>query len=106
MTPTLYPSFEENTSTLHGSLYFLVLDCYSGFWQINIKEEHKDRTGFTVPLGHYEFSRLPFGLSNNPANFQRLMDLVLKNPMRTECHVYFDNVIIFYKSAEAGERVA
>jgi len=43
------PVFEETTSSLHGSKYFSVLDCYSGFWQINIKEEHKERTGFTVP---------------------------------------------------------
>jgi len=33
-----------------------------------IKEEHRERTGFTVPSGHYEFNRLPFGLSNSPSN--------------------------------------
>jgi len=38
------PEFEESTSTLFGSKYFSVLDCYSGFWQINIKEEHKERS--------------------------------------------------------------
>jgi hypothetical protein len=43
------PVFEEITSSLHDSKYFSVLDCYSRFWQINIKEEHKERTGFTVP---------------------------------------------------------
>ena len=35
------PRFDETTSTLFGSKYFTVLDCYSGFWQVNIKEEHK-----------------------------------------------------------------
>ena len=58
--------------------YFTVLDCYSGFWQVRIKEEHREHTGFTVPSGHYEFNRLPFGLSNSPSNFQRLMDVVLR----------------------------
>jgi hypothetical protein len=72
------PRFDETTSTLFGSKYFTVLDCYSCFWQVNIKEEHKERTAFTVPSGHYEFNRLPFGLSNSPSDFQRLMD-VLKN---------------------------
>jgi hypothetical protein len=67
------PIFEERTSTLHGSRYFTTLDCYSGFWQVSIKE-HRERTAFTVPGGHYEFNRLPFGLSNSPSNFQRLMD--------------------------------
>jgi len=46
---------------------------------MGIKEKHKELTGFTVSSGHYEFNRLPFGLPNSPANFQRLMDTVLKN---------------------------
>ena len=46
------PVFEETTSTIFGSRYFSVLDCYSGFWQVPIKEEHKERTGFTVQQGH------------------------------------------------------
>jgi len=49
---------------------------------MGIKEEHKELTGFTVPSGHYEFHRLPFGLSNSPANFQQLMDTVLKKTSR------------------------
>ena len=77
--------FHETISTLFGSKYFTVLDCYSGLWQVNIKEEHKERTAFTVPSGHYEFSRLPYGLSNSPSNFQRLMDVVLKNLFGAEC---------------------
>jgi hypothetical protein len=94
------PVFDEATSTLHGSKYYSVLDCYSGFWQINIKEEDKEKTGFSVPSGHYEFNRLPFGLSNSPSSFQRLMDIVLKNLVGTECFVFIDDVIIFSKSAQ------
>ena len=98
--PYPLPVFEETTSTLFGSRYFSVLDCYSGFWQVPIKEEHKERTGFTVPQGHYEFNRLPFGLSNSPSNFQRLMDIVLRNLVGTECWVFIDDVIVYSKSAE------
>jgi hypothetical protein len=36
------PAFEDTISTLFGSKYFSVLDCYSGFWQVSIKEEHKE----------------------------------------------------------------
>jgi len=72
------PIVEETTSALFGSKYFSVLDCYSGLWQVEIKEEHKKLTVFSVPSGHYEFNRLPFGLSNSPANFQRMMDTVLR----------------------------
>jgi hypothetical protein len=73
------PVLEETSASLHGSKYFSVLDCYSGFWQINIKEEHKELTAFNVPSGHYEFNKLPFGLANSLSSFQRLMDAVLKN---------------------------
>jgi hypothetical protein len=94
------PIFEETTSTLYGSKFYSVLDCYSGFWQINIKEEHKERTAFSVPSGHYEFNRLPFGLSNSPSSFQRLMDIVLKNLVGTECCVSIDDNVIYSKSAQ------
>jgi len=70
--------FEETTSTLYGSKYFSVLDCFTGFWQLGIKEEHKELTGFTLPSGHYELNRLPFGPTNNPKICQRLMDAGLK----------------------------
>jgi hypothetical protein len=93
------PVFEETVSTLYGSQYFSVLDCYSGFWQTNI-EEHKCKTGFTVPSGHYEFNRLPYGLSNSPSSFQRLMDVVLKHLKRTDCWVFIDDVILFSDTIE------
>jgi len=65
---------------------------------VPIKEQHKERTGFTVPFGHYECNRLPFGFSNSPSNFQRLMD-VLRNLIGVQCYVFIDD-IIFSKSAE------
>jgi hypothetical protein len=98
--PYPLPIFEETTSTFYGSRYFSVLDCYSGFWQMPIKEEHKELTGFSVPSGHYEFNRLPFGLSNSPANFQRLMDTVLKNLIGIECYCLVDDIVIFSNSAK------
>jgi hypothetical protein len=49
------PIFEETVSTLHGSRYFSVLDCYSGFWQLKLAEEDKLKTAFSVPSGHYQF---------------------------------------------------
>jgi hypothetical protein len=94
------PVFQETTSSLYGSKYFSVLDCHSGFWHMSIKEEHRERTGFTVPSGHYEFNRLPFGLANSPSNFQRLMDLVLKNLIVSEVWVYMDGVILFSRTAD------
>jgi len=61
-------------------------------------EEHKECTGFSVPFGHYEFNKLLFGLLNSPSSFQRLMDVVLKDLVGTECWVFIDDVIIFSRS--------
>ena len=83
--PYPLPKFEE-TSTLYGSRYF-TLDCFSRSHQVSIKEEDREKTGFTVPFGHYEFNRLPFGLNNSLSNFQGLMDVVLKNLTGVQCWV-------------------
>ena len=98
--PYPLPVFEETTSSLFGSKYFSVPDCYSGFWQVAIKEDHKYRTGFTVHFGRYEFNKLLFGLSNSPTNFQRLMGVFLKKLVGPECFVFLDDIIIFSDSAE------
>jgi hypothetical protein len=98
------PLFEETVSTLHGSKYFSVVDCFSGFWQIKIAEEDKLKTAFSVPSGHYNFLRLPYGLSNSPASFQRLMDIVLRDLVGTECYVFIDDVIIYGDTIEEHAR--
>ena len=86
---------------MSGSKYFSVLDCYSGFWQINIHEPHREKTAFSVPsLGHFQFNRLPFGLSNSPASFQRLMDSIFRNLTGTECWIFLDDLILFSDKAE------
>jgi hypothetical protein len=94
------PVFDEVTASLHVSKYFKTIDCQSGFWQVPIKEEHRERTGFTVPSGHYEFTPLPFGLSNSPSNIQRLIDIVLRNLIGTHCWVFIDDLIVFSKTSE------
>jgi hypothetical protein len=47
-----FPLFHETISTLHGSKYFSVIDCYSGFWQIKIAEGDKIKPAFSIPSGH------------------------------------------------------
>jgi len=99
------PRFEETTSTLSGSKSFSVLDCYSGFWQINIHEPHHEKTAFSVPsLRHYQFNRLPCELSNSPSSFQRLMDLALKILTGTECWVFIDDVFVYSDTAEENAK--
>jgi hypothetical protein len=93
------PVFEETVSNLHGGRYFSVIDLYSGFWQIKLAED-KLKTAFTVASGSYNFLRLPYGMYNSPASFQRLMDIVLRDLVGNECYVFTDDVIVFGKTIE------
>lgn len=73
----------------------------SGYHQVEIEEAHKHRTAFTVgPIGFYEFNRLPFGLPNSPATYQRIMEECLGDLNMKICVIYLDDVIIFADSYE------
>ena len=73
----------------------------SGFWQIKMDEESKQYTAFTVGnLGFFECERMPFGLCNAPATFQRLMQNCLGELNLTFCIVYLDDVIVFSDTEE------
>ncbi len=71
---------------------------------MEVAEEHKDRTAFTVgPLGFFEYNRLPFGLSNAPATYQRLMEDCLEDLTIGDdkvCQIYLDDVIIVSSTIE------
>ena len=60
----------------------------------------KQKTAFATPDGLFEFNVLPFGLSNAPATFQRVMDSVLAGLKWDFCMIYLDDVIIFSQSFE------
>lgn len=75
-------------------LYFTTLDLASGFHQIEMNPKHAQKTAFTVENGHYEFTRMPFGLKNAPSTFQRVMDNILKDLVGKICLVYLDDIII------------
>jgi len=66
-----------------------------------MEEASKALTAFTVgPLGFYECDRMPFGLSNAPATFQRLMESCLGNLHLNWCIIYLDDVVVFSKTPE------
>ncbi|PVD33765.1 hypothetical protein C0Q70_05025 [Pomacea canaliculata] len=68
------PRIEELLDALAGSKYFTVLDLKSGYHQVEITEEHKERTAFSVaPLEFYEYNRMAMQLANAPATYQRLL---------------------------------
>ena len=95
------PRIEEILDSLAGAKYFTVLDLKSGYHQVEIREDHKERTAFSVaPLGFYEYNRMAMGLANAPATYQRLMENVLGDLHLTICMVFLDDIIVFGNSFE------
>ena len=89
------PRIEELLDALARSKYFSVLDMKSGYHQIELAEEHKETTAFTVaPLGFFEYNRMAMGLANAPATYQRLMEECLGYLHLTVCLVFLDDIII------------
>ena len=79
------------------------LDLTAGFHQIEMDNSSSDMTTFISPIGKFKFLRMPFGLKNAPAIFQRTIEQVLR-PVRDSTCNYIDDVIIFSNSWE--ERLA
>ena len=87
------PRIEEMMDLLSGAQFYSSLDMRKGYYQMEIEEGHKERTAFTVgPLGFFEFNRLPFGLTNSPASFQRLMEYTLGELYMDKAVVFIDDI--------------
>ena len=97
------PNITEILDQLGSAKYFSVFDLASGFHQIPMHESHAHKTAFSTPHGHYEFKRMPFGLKNAPATFQRLMDQVLCGLQGTELFVYLDDIVLYASSLREHE---
>ena len=90
------PCIDETLDCLGGATIFTSLDLKSGYWQVEMEEDSKPLTAFTVgPLGFYECERMPFGLTNAPATFQRLMENCLGELHLSWCIIYLDDIIVF-----------
>uniref|UniRef100_A0A6V7LZN9 RNA-directed DNA polymerase n=1 Tax=Bracon brevicornis TaxID=1563983 RepID=A0A6V7LZN9_9HYME len=94
------PNITDILDQLGQAKYFSTLDLAAGFHQIPVKEEDKCKTAFSTPLGHYEYNRLPFGVTGGPATFQRLMNSVLTGIQGLRCFVYLDDIVVFGKNLE------
>ena len=90
------PCIEETLDCLGEATIFTSLDLKSEYWQVEVDEDSKPLTAFTVgPLGFYECERMPFGLTNAPATFQRLMESCLGELHLNWCIIYLDDIIVF-----------
>ena len=101
-TPDRYP-LPRIDDLLHSTKKFkfkTTLDLQSGYYQVKVAVEDQLKTAFITPFGTYKFLRMPFGLRNAPATFQRLMDHFKIGLTDMFLLTYLDDLIIFSPTFE------
>ena len=94
------PRIEDNLDALKGAKFFSTLDLVSGYWQVEMAPEDKEKTTFCTKYGLFQFKVMPFGLSNAPGTFERLMETVLRGMQWERAVLYLDDIIVFSDSVE------
>lgn len=98
------PNIDSILDKLGKAQYFSTLDLAKGYHQILVAEKDIEKTAFVTPAGLYEYVRMPFGLKNAPATFQRLMNDILREYINQICVVYLDDILIFSTTLEEHEK--
>jgi len=94
------PRIADCLDALGSASYFSTFDLRSGYFQIGMDDEDKDKTAFLSRRGSFRFTSMPFGLCNAPSTFQRLMDSTLVGLNYEICLVYLDDIILFSHTVE------
>ena len=97
------PLIRDLLDEMGRSKVFSTMDLKSGFWQLPVAEEDQPKTAFRCHLGLFQCKRMPFGLCNAPAVFQRTMDKILSGLIGRFVCVYLDDIIVFSDNIEEHE---
>ncbi|KAL4283785.1 hypothetical protein GQ457_16G021310 [Hibiscus cannabinus] len=89
------PFIDQMLDRLAGKSFYCFLDGYSGYNQIAIAQEDQEKTTFTCPFGTYAFRRMPFGLCNAPATFQRCMMAIFSDMVEDFLEIFMDDYSVF-----------
>ncbi|XP_064292537.1 uncharacterized protein LOC135309870, partial [Plodia interpunctella] len=96
------PLIDDQLDRLAGNKLFISLDLASGYYQIPIEKGSQDKTAFVTPDGLYQFTRMPFGLVNAPAMFQRTINKILSDAKVKYALIYMDDILIPAHSFDEG----
>ena len=88
------PRIDDTLDALAGARWFSTLDLKSGYWQVQLSDDAKDKTAFSTGTGLWQFNVMPFGLCNAPATFERLMEQVLAGLPTTIALLYLDDILV------------
>lgn len=95
------PRIDETLDVLHGAKYFSSIDLAQGYHQVAMDEESIEKKAFRVGTGGlYEYIRMPFGLCNSPATFQRLMEAYFSEENFEILLLYLDDIIVFSNTVD------
>ena len=94
------PRIDDCLNALGRAKYFSTFDLASGYWQIPMNKQDKEKTAFVSHCGLFEFNVMPFGLCNAPATFQRFMDKCFAGLKWSSCLIYLDDIIVFSSTFE------
>ena len=94
------PFIDQMLDRLAGHPHFCFLDGYSGYNQIAIAPEDQEKTTFTCPYGTFAFRRMPFGLCNAPASFQRSMMFMFSDLVEEAMEIFMDDFTVYGSSFE------
>ena len=97
------PRIDDAFSCLSGAKWFSVMDLKSGYYQVEMEPCDREKTAFVCPLGFYEYTRMPQGVTNAPATFQRLMERCVGSMNLQEVLAFLDDLIVFSQTLEEHE---
>jgi len=89
------PFIDQMLERLTRHSFFCYLDGYSGFFQIPIHPADQEKTTFTCPYGTFAYRRMPFGLCNAPATFQRCMTAIFSDLIENIMEVFMDDFSVY-----------
>ncbi|KAK1678400.1 hypothetical protein QYE76_039248, partial [Lolium multiflorum] len=95
------PFIDQMLERLSKNTHFCFLDGYSGFSQIAVKTKDQEKTTFTCPYGTYAYRRMPFGLCNAPATFQRCMSAIFHGFCENIVEVFMDDFSVYGNSFDS-----
>ena len=94
------PLISDCYDCLQGNKFMSSLDLASGYWQMEIAPEDREKTAFITKYGLYEYVRMSMGLCNAPSTFQRAMNLVLRGLTWKSVLAFLDDVMVLGKTFE------